>query len=66
MNRLTKVKDKYPCRIKECYAEEWMAEITGINFNKWESDKNLCDNCPFEKYINRLGEVEDMMERVGG
>lgn len=63
-NRMTRKLDEYPCRIIDCYAEEWMTEVTGIDFYNWKSDKNPCDNCPFEKYINRLGEVEDMIERI--
>ncbi len=60
MKRLTRHIDKYPCRIIDCYAEEWMRRVTRINY----FDKNPCDCCPFQKYINRLAELEDETERM--
>ena len=58
MERLTKreIEELYPCRIKRCYAEDWMKEIYG------EYPLDICENCPFEKYINCLAELEDMIE----
>ena len=60
MERLTRreIEEFYPCRIKQCYAEEWMREIYG------EYPLDTCGNCPFEKYINRLAELEDETEKM--
>lgn len=60
--RLTREKDEYECRIASCLVEDWIEEITGITIYNWKSDKNVCDNCPFEKYINKLAEFEDKEE----
>lgn len=57
MKRLTRKKDEYPCRAMKCVAEEWMMESTG----KYPSC-NVCENCPFEKYINALAAYEDKKE----
>ena len=57
MKRLTRVKDKYECRIAGgCPVEDWMYDLydTPIPMNK-----NECDKCPFEVYINKLAEYED-------
>lgn len=62
MKRLTNRSDKNPCRIIDCWAEEWIANLTGTTFSNWNSDEDVCDNCPFEKYINRLAEYEDEKE----
>lgn len=59
--RLTRVKDEYPCRIKECEAEDWIEELTGCS--AYNFDGTICDNCPFEKYINKLAECEDEKEK---
>lgn len=57
MERLTRKKDKFPCRAIECVAEEWMMENTGVDFVE-----DVCKNCPFEKYINTLAAYEDEKE----
>ena len=57
MKRLTRRKDKYPCRAKRCAAEVWMMENTGVY-----SVGDVCKNCPFEKYINALAAYEDEIE----
>ena len=62
--RLTREKDEYECRIASCFAEDWIEEITGITIYNWKSDTNVCDNCPFEKYINKLAEFEDKEEET--
>lgn len=60
MKRLTRHIDDYPCRIGEnCPAEEWMYDLYG-----YYSNKEACDMCPFEKYINRLAELEDEEEKI--
>ena len=60
MKRLTREKDEYECRIAGgCPAEDWIESVAG-NIYKWNEDP--CDNCPFEKYINRLAEFEDETE----
>lgn len=57
MKRLTRKKDKYPCRIMDCCAEEWMLKNTGRC-----PDYDICEDCPFEKYINTLATYEDEIE----
>lgn len=59
--RLTRRIDKIPCRIKNgCPAEPWIEKITSTNSYNW--DEFMCENCPFEKYINKLAEYEDKEE----
>lgn len=60
--RLTRLKDEYECRIPGCPAEEWIEQDLGFNLN--EADEEVCLNCPFEKYINRLAEYEDEEEKL--
>lgn len=62
MRRLTHRSDKNPCRIIDCLAEDWIVNLTGTTFSNWNSNEDVCDNCPFEKYINRLAEFEDEKE----
>lgn len=58
MERLTRRKDQYPCRMAgECPAGEWITDLGG-------NGSNSCDNCPFEKYINALAEYEDKVEKL--
>lgn len=59
--RLTREKDEFPCRIGDrCLAESWIENITGLSIYDWPSDtNNVCEKCPFEKYINKLAEYED-------
>lgn len=61
MTRLTRRLDNYPCRIKGCKAEEWMKSVYGkyVDF-----DDDVCKDCPFEKYINKLAEYEDMADKI--
>lgn len=64
MNRLTRRKDNFPCRFKGgCPAEEWMVEVTGINYVNWEDDE-ACRNCPFMNIVNKLAEYEDKEEAM--
>ena len=60
MERLTREKDMYECRIAGgCPAEEWMYDL----YDKpVPMNKNECDECPFEVYINKLAEYEDKNE----
>jgi hypothetical protein len=56
MERLTRAKDQYPCRIKECPMEDYIYDLMG------EYPYNQCDDCPFEKIMNKLAEYEDLLE----
>ena len=64
MERLTRHMDEYSCRIKNCSAENWVENLTGLSIYNWKSDRNICDECPFEEHINRLAEFEDETERM--
>lgn len=64
MKRLTKHIDEYPCRIANCLAEDWIENLTGVTVYNWKSDEDVCNQCPFKKYINRLAEFEDETERM--
>lgn len=59
--RMTRRKDSYPCRIKECHAEEWMRE-----HNKGDKYPSvaICNDCPFEILVNKLAEYEDREEML--
>ncbi len=58
MDRLTRIRDKYECRIaKGCKAEAWMKSIYG------RYPEDVCCNCPFEKIVNKLAEYEDKEEK---
>lgn len=57
--RMTRVKDNWPCRINECMAEEWMRDLYGEY-----SEESICENCPFEDIVNRLAELEDYLETI--
>lgn len=57
--RLTRPFDEWPCRIAGgCPAEVWIIGLTGISTANWAADY-ICNTCPFEKFINRLAELED-------
>ena len=59
MARLTRKKDQYPCRIAGgCPVEDWLIDSGAI----LDDSTRLCDNCPIEKYINKLAEYEDKEE----
>lgn len=63
MERLTRTKDEYECRIAGgCPAEEWIDEHLGLGLA--EAKEEVCLNCPFEKYINKLAEYEDCLEKA--
>ena len=40
--------------------EDWIEDLTDIMRSHWGEE--ICENCPFEKYINRLAELEDEAE----
>ena len=62
MERLTRAKDQYPCRIAGgCPAEDWI-EGLGYDLDKMEGD--MCSDCPFEEYINTLADYEDCLEKM--
>ena len=58
MARLTRVKDRYECRVDTCFAESWMCDVYG-HYPLFESTENVCDHCPFMSYINKLADYED-------
>ena len=60
MERLTRPLDNYPCRIKECYAEDWMMNLYDNEYPP--SSTEMCDSCPFMAIVNRLAEYEDSEE----
>lgn len=63
MKRLTRENDQYSCRfLGGCPAEKWIEKHTGVTICDW-NDEYICDDCPFEKYINRLAEFEDKEEK---
>lgn len=65
MKRLTRPfnADNYRCKIAGgCLAEDWIEEVSGVNYYNWQSEFKVCDNCPFEKYINALSRLEDEAE----
>lgn len=55
LDRLTRRKDKFPCRIKECTAEKWIDNHNG-------DSAGCCDDCPFMAIVNKLAEYEDYEE----
>lgn len=57
LERLTRVKDEYECRIKDCPAEDWMFDLYG-----YYSESVICDDCPFLPIVNKLAEYEDKEE----
>lgn len=60
MSRLTRTKDEYECRMSNpCPAEDWMHDTYGLY-----PQTSICDDCPFEKYINKLAEYEDKNEHL--
>ena len=53
MARLTREKDKFVCRIADCYKiESWIEDMDG-------DTSNMCDNCPIMPIVNKLAEYED-------
>ena len=55
--RMTRVKDKYDCRIAGgCPIENWSHEQNGHYLR--------CDGCPVMQYINKLAEYEDKYQPV--
>ena len=56
--RLTRIKDKYECRIDHCPLEDWVMEqipgCTGLS----------CVGCPVMKHMNKLAEYEDKYQPV--
>lgn len=58
MTRLTIRDSKFPCKIN-CEAEDWMREIYGEY-----SEEDICDTCPFYKYIVKLAELENKEENA--
>lgn len=64
MNRLTREKDNYECRIKGgCRADQWMYEIYG-KYPYDISDMDICDVCPFMAIINLFARREDEWEAL--
>lgn len=63
MERLTRVKDEFECRmLGTCPVEEWIRNCLKLNLDK--AKENVCTRCPFEKYINRLADYEDCLDSM--
>ena len=60
MSRMTRPKDNWDCRIRECRAEEWMGDL----FGHYPRADDICSNCPFFEHIKRLAEYEDLVEKM--
>lgn len=60
MSRMTRPKDNWDCRIRECRAEEWMRDVYG----HYPRAEDICSICPFFKHIKRLAEYEDLVEKM--
>lgn len=61
MFRYTRRKDNFECRhgLEGCKAEYWIEKLTGtLDFDT----NDMCDSCPFMRFINRLAELEDLAE----
>ena len=58
MARLTIRDSKFPCKIN-CEAEDWMQEFYG-GYPKGD----ICDTCPFFKYIVKLAKLENKEENA--
>ena len=54
-NRLTRVKDDFPCRIKGCEIEDWLIDLYG----DLPVNADVCANCPVMKICNKLAAYED-------
>lgn len=60
MERMTRPKDKYECRIAGgCPIEGWMMECI-----EGELVRNPCDECPIMPIVNKLAEYEDKEENL--
>lgn len=57
MERVTRRKDKYSCRVYHCPVEDWMYDLYGEL-----KDKDYCESCPVMFYANRLAEYEDKQD----
>lgn len=60
MSRMTRPKDNWDCRIRECKAEEWMRDI----YRHYPRAEDICSICPFFEHIKRLAEYEDLVEKM--
>ena len=61
MSRLTRPKDEWECRFSGgCPAESWILRHADGNIDV----DYLCGDCPFEAYINKLAEYEDVAEKI--
>lgn len=60
MSRMTRPKDNWECRIKECEAEEWMRDIYG----HYPKVDDICSICPLFEHIKQLAEYEDLVEKM--
>lgn len=61
MERLTRPHDNFECRLKDCYAEDWMMNLYDNEYPS--SSTEMCDSCPFMAIVNRLGLIEDYLEK---
>lgn len=60
MDRMTRTLDNFPCRIKNCPMENYLIDEFDIPTENY----SICDNCPFEKIVNKLAELEDKEESL--
>jgi hypothetical protein len=57
MERLTEINNGYACRIKNCWAEDWM----GRYYAEYPRG-DICKDCPFMELVNKLAGYEDKEE----
>ena len=58
MERLTRQKDEYPCRIADCNMEKYLESLNVEDFSLLD----YCTNCPIFPIVNKLAEYEDKEE----
>ena len=53
------------CRIKCCHMENYLEDIFEQAGKNYDSDVDMCENCPLFTIVNTLAEYEDLIELVG-
>ena len=61
MERLTRVKDEYECRMKNCEMEEYLRQFF-LSFFDSPTGPDVCSNCPLMPVANRLADFEDLLQ----
>lgn len=54
------------CRIKCCHMEEYLENIFEQADKNYDSEVDICKECPFFEIVNTLAEYEDLIELIGG